>query len=69
MINALKNKKHHNKLARKEWIDAYLFLLPAAIFFFWFVILQMIGGAIMSFFDYNPKTSEFIGLQNIPKII
>lgn len=64
MSNALKNKKHHNKLARKEWIAAYLFLLPAAVFFFGFVILPMIGGAIMSFFDYNPKTSEFIGLQN-----
>ena len=63
-----KSKKRHNKLARKEWIAAYLFLLPAAIFFFGFVILPMIGGAVMSFFDYNPKTSEFIGLQNYNNI-
>lgn len=67
MINlSAKNdkKKKRRSLARKEWICAYLFLLPAAVFFLSFVILPMIGGFVMSFFDYGPRNSEFIGIQN-----
>lgn len=62
--NVIKEKKKHSKLAKKEWIASYLFLLPAAIFFLSFVILPMIGGIVMSFFDYNPKSDTFIGIQN-----
>ena len=64
--NVIKEKKKvkHSKLAKKEWIASYLFLLPAAIFFLSFVILPMIGGIVMSFFDYNPKSATFIGIQN-----
>ena len=62
--NVIKEKKKHRKLAKKEWIASYLFLLPAAIFFLSFVILPMIGGIVMSFFDYNPKSATFIGIQN-----
>lgn len=58
-----KRKKHSN-LEKKDWIASYLFLLPAAIFFICFVIVPMIGGIVISFFNYTPKTSEFIGLQN-----
>ncbi|GAB6169056.1 sugar ABC transporter permease [Clostridium carnis] len=54
----------HTRLAKKEWLTAYLFLLPAAIFFLGFVILPMIGGIIISFFNYTPRVSEFIGMQN-----
>ncbi|WP_035278899.1 sugar ABC transporter permease [Clostridium sp. Ade.TY] len=61
----IKNKKvKHSKLAKKEWIAAYLFLLPAAIFFIGFVIIPMVGGIVMSFFDYNPKSATFIGIEN-----
>ena len=62
--NVIKEKKKHSKLAKKEWIASYLFLLPDAIFFLSFVILPMIGGIVMSFFDYNPKSATFIGIQN-----
>ena len=36
---AYKNKpkskrKKHTTIAKKEWLSAYLFLLPAAVFFF-----------------------------------
>ncbi|MGL4740367.1 MAG: carbohydrate ABC transporter permease [Sarcina sp.] len=63
-IKSSSPKKSRMSLAKKESISAYLFLLPAAIFFISFVILPMIGGLVMSFFDYNPRSSEFIGLQN-----
>lgn len=61
-------RKKHSKLAKKEWLAAYLFLLPAAIFFIAFVIVPMIGGIVISFFNYTPRTSEFIGLQNYVQI-
>ncbi|WP_297629691.1 sugar ABC transporter permease [uncultured Clostridium sp.] len=60
---ATKGKKGRS-LAKKEWLCAYLFLLPAAIFFLTFVILPMIGGIVMSFFNYTPRNSDFIGIQN-----
>ena len=59
-----KKKVKHSKLAKKEWVAAYIFLLPAAIFFIGFVIIPMIGGIVMSFFDYNPKSATFIGIEN-----
>lgn len=61
-------RKKYSKLAKKEWLAAYLFLLPAAIFFIAFVIVPMIGGIVISFFNYTPRTSEFIGLQNYVQI-
>lgn len=54
----------HTRMAKKEWLAAYLFLLPAAVFFLGFVILPMIGGVVISFFDYNPRSSVFVGLEN-----
>lgn len=54
----------HSKLAKKEWLVSYLFLLPAALFFICFVIVPMIGGIYISFFDYSARTFDFIGLQN-----
>ncbi|MBX7361196.1 carbohydrate ABC transporter permease [Clostridium chauvoei] len=60
--------KKHSKLAKKEWLSAYLFLLPAAIFFLSFVILPIIGGIVISFFNYTPRSSEFIGLKNYVQI-
>ena len=63
-VKSLLEKKKYRSLARKETISAYLFLLPAAIFFITFVVLPMIGGLVMSFFDYNPRNSEFIGIEN-----
>ena len=60
--------KKHSKIAKKEWLSAYLFLLPAAIFFLGFVILPMVGGLVISFFDYNPRASTFVGIQNYVQI-
>ncbi|MGL5244194.1 MAG: carbohydrate ABC transporter permease [Sarcina sp.] len=61
--NKFKRTKH-SKLAKKEWLAAYLFLVPAAIFFIGFVIIPMIGGIIISFFDYTARSFDFIGIEN-----
>lgn len=59
---------HSHVLQRRETIVAYLFLLPALLFFISFVLLPMVIGFITSLFDYtmrNPVSAEtFIGLQN-----
>ena len=55
-------------LMRHETIVAYLFMLPALVFFVGFVLLPMIMGLITSLFNYtmkNPVSAEtFIGLKN-----
>ncbi len=55
-------------LMRRETIVAYLFMLPALVFFVGFVLLPMIIGLITSLFNYtmkNPVSAEtFIGLKN-----
>ncbi len=55
-------------LKRRETLTAYLFLLPALVFFASFVILPMIMGIVTSLFNYtmkNPVSAEtFVGLKN-----
>ena len=55
-------------IKRRETVVAYLFMLPALIFFVGFVILPMGMGIVTSLFNYtmkNPVSSEtFIGLKN-----
>lgn len=51
-------------LYRKETISAYLFMLPALIFFGGFIILPMITGLFTSFFDYTLSDFTFVGLKN-----
>ena len=55
-------------LKRRESVAAYLFMLPALVFFVGFVILPMGMGMVTSLFNYtmkNPVSSEtFIGLKN-----
>lgn len=57
-----------SKLNRQEWKSAYLFLLPAAIFFITFVVVPMIDGILISFQDYTLRQSKWIGLDNYIKI-
>ena len=57
-----------NKLAVKEWIAAYIFLLPALAFFVIFVVIPMGEGIIMSFMNYTLRKKEWIGLGNYIKI-
>lgn len=49
---------------RDETISAYLFLLPALLFFVGFVIIPMILCLVTSFFDYTMTEFKFVGLKN-----
>ena len=51
-------------LVRRETSAAYLYLLPALIFFIGFVIIPMIMCLFTSFFHYTMGDFSFIGIQN-----
>ena len=53
----------------RETISAYIFLLPALIFFAGFVVIPILTGLYTSFFDYTAKNFEFIGLGNYQKLL
>ena len=49
---------------RRETVSAYLFLLPALIFFVGFVIVPMVMCLFTSFFDYTMTDFTFVGFGN-----
>lgn len=51
-------------LVMRETRSAYLFLLPALIFFVGFVIIPMVLCLFTSFFNYTMGDFSFIGIQN-----
>lgn len=51
-------------LRMRETFVSYIFLLPALIFFFCFVIYPMGTGIVTSFFNYTMDKMEFIGFGN-----
>ena len=61
-----KNLSH--VLQRRETTVAYLFLLPALLFFAAFVIVPMVMGVVTSLFNYTMKSpvsaESFVGLGN-----
>lgn len=56
--------KRSRVLVMRETRAAYLFLLPALIFFVGFVIAPMILCLITSFFNYTMTDFSFVGIQN-----
>lgn len=56
--------KRSRVLVMRETRAAYLFLLPALIFFVGFVIVPMFLCLITSFFNYTMTDFSFIGIQN-----
>lgn len=56
--------KRSRVLVMRETRAAYLFLLPAFIFFVGFVIVPMFLCLITSFFNYTMTDFSFIGIQN-----
>lgn len=52
----------------KQTLTAYLFLLPALVFFIVFVIIPIGIGIITSFFNYTSRKFEFTGLDNYMKL-
>lgn len=55
-------------LQRREDIAAYLFLLPALIFFVGFVITPMVMGILTSFTNSHMGGSEFVGFDNYVRL-
>lgn len=51
-------------LVMRETRSAYLFLLPALIFFVGFVIVPMVLCLVTSFFNYTMSDFSFIGFKN-----
>lgn len=63
------NTKYSNlSIKSRDTIVAYIFLIPALIFFFVFVVYPMISGIFTSFFNYTLSDMEFIGLQNYTEL-
>ena len=48
----------------RESVSAYLFLLPALIFFLIFVVVPIAQGVYTSFFQYTMKDFNWVGLSN-----
>ncbi|NLC96755.1 MAG: sugar ABC transporter permease [Erysipelotrichaceae bacterium] len=55
-------------ISQRQTVTAYLFLLPALIFFFTFVVTPILSGLFTSLFDYTTKKFEFIGFGNYVKL-
>lgn len=51
-------------LVRRETRSAYLFLLPALVFFIGFVIVPMVLCLFTSFFNYTMSDFSFVGFKN-----
>lgn len=62
----MKNKytARSRALVRRETITAYLFLVPALIFFVGFVVIPMLMCLVTSFFNYTMTEFTFVGLGN-----
>lgn len=55
-------------LVRRETRSAYLFLLPALVFFVGFVIVPMVICLVTSFFNYTMADFSFVGIDNYIKM-
>lgn len=71
MKRAMKNTgSFGSRKKRRDNISAYLFLAPALISFILFIGIPVILAGALSFFKYNLITTpEFIGLDNIRKMM
>jgi len=67
-LTAIINSDHlfsrSRKLQRQQTRVSYLFLLPALLFFFIFVVFPMGMGIYTSFFNYTMSGFSFIGIAN-----
>ena len=67
-VGSMSGKKQYTKrskvLVMRETRAAYLFLLPALIFFVGFIIVPMIMCLVTSFFNYTMTDFTFVGFGN-----
>ena len=53
-----------SRLARREAIAGYIFLLPWVIGFLWFTLGPLVASLVLSLTNYNGSTGSFVGTQN-----
>ena len=71
LIDIIRAKKHNQKYRFKPMLASFLFLLPAIVLAFFFVVLPIIYSLAYSFTDYNllkPEQISFNGFANFVKI-
>ncbi len=61
-------KKGIGKELLRDTVTSYLFLLPAFIFFFVFVLFPMLRGIYVSLFDYSINKFAFLGFGNYIRV-
>jgi multiple sugar transport system permease protein len=64
-------KKKIGRNDKKRWLTAYLFILPAAIFWTYWFFIPACESFGLSFFEYNyvmPLNNHFVGLNNYIKL-
>ena len=65
----MKPKRKMSSMERREERTGFLFLLPSFIGFLVFILIPVVWGLLLSFFDYNGfKTPKFVGLGNFVKL-
>ena len=60
-------KKKISRSTKIRWATAYLFLLPAFLFWLVWFFMPVCQSLVLSFFKYNyamPKNNHFVGLEN-----
>ncbi len=61
-------KQKVTRIRMRETLISYIFLAPALIFFFIFVLIPMGMGIVTSFFRYTMKDFYFVGFDNYIKM-
>lgn len=57
-------KARTSKRIKKEWAVAYMFVLPALLFFSVFVLFPILRGVYISLFHYSGRTMTWVGFDN-----
>ncbi len=71
IVDLRKARKNNEKYHKKEWIAAFLMLLPALILAFFFILLPILYSLGYSFTDYyllKPNDINFNGFENFVNI-
>ena len=72
LLDVLFAKKKNTKYHSKQVITAFLFILPAAVFAFFFIALPIMYSLGYAFTDtvlFEPESGQFVGFDNFKAII
>ena len=61
--------RHHGRLVREEMVAGYLFITPAILGLFFFIILPILASLVLIFLNYDLLTPpSWIGFENITRL-